>query len=69
MPRVISTRDADFETAFSEILTQKREDSPEVDDIVAGIIADVRARGDDAVIEYTEKFDRVSLWITKLRLQ
>src|SRR5690606_27182459 len=39
----------------------KREDSPEVDDVVAGIIADVRARGDAAVIDLTARFDRLSL--------
>ena len=32
-----------------------------MDAIVADIIADVRARGDDAVIELTEKFDRLNL--------
>ncbi len=45
MPHFLTSADADFETRFSEILSMKREDSPEVDDIVAGIIADVRARG------------------------
>lgn len=32
-------------------------DQPDVPAIVAGIIADVRARGDDAVREYSERFD------------
>lgn len=50
-----------FEARFDALLTMKREDTPEVDDIVAGIIADVRARGDAAVIALTEKFDRMAL--------
>ena len=33
----------------------------DVDDVVAGIIADVRARGLDAVMELTRKFDRFDL--------
>jgi histidinol dehydrogenase len=50
-----------FEARFDALLTMKREDTPEVDDIVAGIIADVRARGDAAVIALTQKFDRMAL--------
>ena len=44
MPQFFSTTDADFEARFTALLGAKREDSPDVDDIVAGIIADVRAR-------------------------
>ncbi|MBY6203074.1 histidinol dehydrogenase [Maritalea mobilis] len=61
MPQFLDTSDADFEARFSALLNMKREDAPEVDDIVAGIIADVRTRGDKAVIELTEKFDRLQL--------
>ena len=50
MPVFLNTSDADFETAFTALLSAKREDSPDVDDTVAGIIADVRARGDAAVV-------------------
>jgi histidinol dehydrogenase len=39
----------------------KREDAPDVDATVAGIIADVRDRGDRAVIELTARFDRLDL--------
>jgi histidinol dehydrogenase len=48
-------------TRFAALLSMKREDAPEVDDAVAAIIADVRARGDAAVIELTERFDRMTL--------
>jgi len=61
MPIFLNTNDADFEAAFAAFLTTKREDSPDVDAIVAEIIADVRARGDTAVIELTAKFDRLEL--------
>ncbi|MGD9861707.1 MAG: histidinol dehydrogenase [Pseudodonghicola sp.] len=61
MPQFLDTQDADFETAFAALLAAKREDSPDVDDTVAAIIADVRARGDAAVIELTAKFDRLQL--------
>ncbi len=61
MPQYLNTTDPDFETRFRALLSMKREDAPDVNAVVADIIADVRARGDDAVIELTEKFDRVSL--------
>ena len=51
----------EFESAFSALLSAKREDAVDVDDAVAAIIADVRARGDAAVIELTHKFDRLDL--------
>lgn len=61
MPVFLDTSDADFDAAFDALLSAKREDSPDVDAIVAGIIDDVRQRGDDAVIELTAKFDRLEL--------
>ena len=61
MPQFLSTTDADFETRFTAVLNAKREDSPDVDAIVAGIIADVRIRGDAALIDLTSKFDRMDL--------
>uniref|UniRef100_UPI004047A973 histidinol dehydrogenase n=1 Tax=Yoonia sp. TaxID=2212373 RepID=UPI004047A973 len=61
MPQFLKTTDADFEARFIALLGAKREDSPDVDAVVAGIIADVRARGDAAVIELTKKLDRLEL--------
>ena len=61
MPTFLNTHDADFEAGFTALLGQKREDSPDVDATVAAIIADVRARGDAAVLDLTAKFDRLKL--------
>jgi len=61
MPQYLNTADPDFETAFTALLGAKREDSPDVDAVVAQIIADVRARGDAALIELTARFDRLDL--------
>lgn len=68
MPVFLNTSDADFETAFTALLSAKREDSPDVDDTVAGIIADVRARGDAAVLDLTSKFDRLDLTAATMRV-
>ena len=61
MPVQLLTTEAGFEASFAALLGQKREDSPDVDAVVAGIIADVRARGDAAVLELTAKFDRLEM--------
>jgi len=61
VPIFLNTNDANFEANFAIFLTTKREDSPDVDAVVASIIADVRARGDAAVIDLTAKFDRFKL--------
>ncbi|MFT4960311.1 MAG: histidinol dehydrogenase [Paracoccaceae bacterium] len=61
MPVFLDTGTADFEAAFVTLLNAKREDSPDVDAVVAEIIADVCARGDAAVIELTARFDRLQL--------
>ncbi|MEX0278480.1 MAG: histidinol dehydrogenase [Ruegeria sp.] len=61
MPVFLDTTSAEFEPAFQALLSAKREDSPDVDAVVAQIIDDVRHRGDAAVIELTAKFDRLEL--------
>jgi histidinol dehydrogenase len=61
MPQFLNTTDPDFETAFDALLHMKREADSDVDDVVAGILADVQTRGDVAVIELTSKFDRLDL--------
>lgn len=61
MPQHLTTTDPDFAARFEHLLSMKREDAPDVDAAVAAIIADVRARGDRAVIELTAKFDRLEL--------
>ncbi|WP_104019509.1 histidinol dehydrogenase [Roseovarius nitratireducens] len=67
MPITLDATAPDFETRFTALLGAKREDSADVDDTVAAIIADIRARGDAALIELTAKFDRVALSPQTLR--
>ncbi len=50
-----------FEAAFRSLLLAKREQAEDVDSAVAAIIADVKARGDAAVLELTARFDRLQL--------
>ncbi|MGH6982306.1 MAG: histidinol dehydrogenase, partial [Stellaceae bacterium] len=67
MRRLDASR-AGFVDEFVALLGGKREVEEKVDDAVAAILADVRTRGDDAVIGYTKKFDRLDLTPGKLRI-
>lgn len=64
----LSSHDADFEARFVALLGLKREVSEDVDRAVHAIIADMRARGDAALIEYSARFDRIDLNKTGLRV-
>ncbi|HWB47752.1 MAG TPA: histidinol dehydrogenase [Stellaceae bacterium] len=68
MALTLSTGDPGFEAAFAALLAAKRETDADVDDAVAAIIADVAARGDAALVDYTARFDRVTLPPQRLRL-
>ena len=67
MPVYLNADDSDFEAQFTALLSAKREEAPDVDEAVAAIIADVQARGDAALIELTERFDRLRLTPETLR--
>ncbi len=58
MAERLDMRQADFDARFAALLTAKREVAQDVDAAVAEIVADVCARGDDALIDYTRRFDR-----------
>ncbi|MGF1651235.1 MAG: histidinol dehydrogenase [Hyphomicrobiaceae bacterium] len=68
MPARLSTRDIDFQSRFETFLTRKREISDDVGAIVADIIGAVRARGDEALIAYTERFDGLTLTSETMRV-
>jgi len=68
MAKTLSTREPGFEAAFAAFLTEKREASSDVGDAVAAIIADVRQRGDQALADYTLRFDGTDLAQVGLRV-
>ena len=57
--RQLDTRSADFEAQFAALRQGSAEADAAIDSRVAAILADVRARGDAAVLEYTARFDGV----------
>ena len=56
-PLRLSTTQADFETLFQQRLHWSADTDAAIEQRVADILADVKARGDAAVLEYTERFD------------
>jgi histidinol dehydrogenase len=68
MPLRLDARDDGFEAGFRGLLAAKREVQEDVQVAVAAILADVRARGDAALVELTRRFDRVELAPDGLRV-
>jgi histidinol dehydrogenase len=68
MSRRLDARKPGFEGEFAALIGAKRETEEDVALAVRAIIADVRARGDAALIELSEKFDRVRLTADTLKV-
>ena len=66
--RFYDTADASFPAAFEALLDEARQTTAQVDGVVAAIIADIRARGDAALCDYTAQFDNLTLPPEKLRV-
>jgi histidinol dehydrogenase len=68
-PLRLDVRAPDFERRFAAFLAKDRDSGVDVDATVRDIVADVRRRGDAAVVEYTRRFDRMDATAETLRLR
>jgi histidinol dehydrogenase len=68
MARRLKASDASFDADFNNLLFAKREVEKDVALVVRGIIADVRACGDAALVELTNKFDHAGVTQQTLKL-
>ena len=66
--RRLDTAATSFEADFAALLNQARETTSNVGDVVAAIIADIRARGDEALCDLTTRFDRFPLTPGRIRI-
>lgn len=57
----LDINDTTFNTQFSAILARGEETSADVMETVRGIISAIRQQGDTALLEYTNRFDRLDL--------
>jgi len=68
MPIRLDSRSPDFATRFRAFLTTKRESAADVETTVRDIVAQVTAHGDEALVAFTNRFDRVNLTAGQLRV-
>ena len=68
MPIRLDMRRDGFVAQFDALLTTKREISQDVDQTVAAIIAEVVARGDEALADYSKKFDSLDFSVVPMRV-
>jgi len=68
MARRLNAADASFAADFQKLLFATREEEEDVAQVVKAIIADVRARGDAALVELTNKFDKAGITAETLKL-
>jgi histidinol dehydrogenase len=61
MMRRLRTGQADFDARLADLLAFETAQDPKVDQIAASILADVKARGDAALVEHTQRLDRVNV--------
>jgi histidinol dehydrogenase len=59
-PARLSTASAGFEADFKARLHWSAESDAKIEQVVADILVDVQARGDEAVLDYTRRFDGLS---------
>jgi histidinol dehydrogenase len=58
--RRFSSSDANFRQDLEQLLAFETAQDDHIDKVVADILRDVKARGDEAVLEYTRRFDRLN---------
>ena len=59
--RQLNSADSNFKEAFSKLVARDASVDPEISRRAEAIVEDVRKRGDEAVLEYTNRFDRMSV--------
>ncbi|MFX9031497.1 histidinol dehydrogenase, partial [Acinetobacter baumannii] len=61
MPRKLDARRDGFAADFAALIAAQRDSAADVSAATAAIVADVKARGDEAVLDYTARFDKLAL--------
>src|SRR5258706_5233436 len=68
MPIHLDSNAEDFASRFASFLATKREGAADVEEVARTIIAEVAAHGDEALVAFTRKFDRIDTGASGLRV-
>jgi len=68
MPIRLDSRAVDFAARYAAFVAAKREAAADVEEAARAIIAEVAARGDAALLDFTRRFDRVDVAAHDLRV-
>jgi hypothetical protein len=61
MPLKLIARDPDFRARFDQFVSARREPPSDVAGVVTQVLTDIRARGDQALLDFTRRFDRLDV--------
>ena len=59
--RRLATTQSDFKNQLANVLAFEEKEDESINSVVANVLADVKTKGDKAVLEYTRRFDRLSV--------
>ncbi len=68
MPVKFSTTDSNFSTQLDSLLSMREKSEENIYKIVADIVKQVKGKGDEALLGYTEKFDRFAATVENIRV-
>lgn len=68
MPLFLNWNDAEFNSKFAALIAEKKENSHDVNAVVADILHQVKTRGDEALVEYCKKFDHLDITPQQLKV-
>ena len=68
MVKIINQSDATFNADFAALLKANRNTENDVSDVVKDILQNIKEHGDEALIDYTAKFDELYLTSNSMRV-
>ena len=66
--KYLDTSSSDFKKSLSSQIKSNSEPNDEISMVVSEIVKDIRDRGDEALLEYTNQYDRLSAQLKNLEI-
>ncbi|PCI83971.1 MAG: histidinol dehydrogenase [Hyphomicrobiales bacterium] len=68
MALLLNWNDTEFNQKFEKLIAEKKENSHDVNAVVTDVLQQVKTRGDEALVEYCAKFDRLNITAQEFRV-